>query len=179
MPNGLIQDDSLRTHPEGLALSLTLPWYRSLWLSSVSTLRLTVDGEEVPAGDLAFELDGARYALDELPQQSDVLWYLQAHPLLIAKRAQPVALGETHDVELFVCGLSHIEEQPLAAAHEAVAAAIAPEPILPHFVSQATGSIQRFVQHGDCLHVTPRSKAGAVRHRLTQRPICSAIIYFD
>ena len=45
MPNGLIQDDSLRTHPEGLALSLTLPWYRSLWLSSVSTLRLSIDGE--------------------------------------------------------------------------------------------------------------------------------------
>ncbi|MFE5673214.1 DUF6379 domain-containing protein [Agromyces sp. NPDC056523] len=101
MPNGLIQADSLHTHPEGLALSLTLPWYRSLWLSSVSTLRLTIDGEEVPAGDLAFELDGERYALDELPQQSEVLWYLQAHPLLIVRREQPVALGETHDVEVF------------------------------------------------------------------------------
>ena len=39
MPNGLIDDSSLRAHPDGLALSLTLPWYRSLWLSSVSTLR--------------------------------------------------------------------------------------------------------------------------------------------
>ncbi|HEU0182019.1 MAG TPA: DUF6379 domain-containing protein, partial [Agromyces mariniharenae] len=101
MPNGLIQDDSLRTHPEGLALSLTLPWYRSLWLSSVSTLRLTVDGEPVDAADLAFELDGVRYALDELPAQHDVLWYLQAHPLLIVQRAEPIALGEAHDVELF------------------------------------------------------------------------------
>jgi sugar phosphate isomerase/epimerase len=101
MPNGLIQADSLRTHSEGLALSLTLPWYRSLWLSSVSTLRLTVDGEEVPAADLAFELDGARYALDELPQQSEVLWYLQVHPLLIARRAEAVVLGETHEVEIF------------------------------------------------------------------------------
>ncbi|HEU4464913.1 MAG TPA: DUF6379 domain-containing protein, partial [Agromyces sp.] len=100
MPNGLIQADSLRTHPEGLALSLTLPWYRSLWLSSVSTLRLTVDGEEVPAADLAFELDGVRYTLDELPQQSETLWYLQAHPLLIATREQPAALGETHEVEV-------------------------------------------------------------------------------
>lgn len=98
MPNGLIQADSLRTHPEGLALSLTLPWYRSLWLSSVSTLRLTIDGEEVPAGELAFELDGVRYALADLPQQSETLWYLQSHPLLIVRRAAPVALGETHEV---------------------------------------------------------------------------------
>lgn len=34
MPNGLIHDDSLRTHADGLALRLTIPWYRSLWLSS-------------------------------------------------------------------------------------------------------------------------------------------------
>ena len=101
MPNGLIDDSSLRAHPEGLALSLTLPWYRSLWLSSVSTLRLSVDGEPVDAADLAFELDGVRYALDELPEQSDVLWYLQAHPLLIVTRSQPAALGETHDIEVF------------------------------------------------------------------------------
>jgi sugar phosphate isomerase/epimerase len=101
MPNGLIQEDSLRAHPEGLALALTLPWYRSLWLSSVTTLQLTVDGEAVDAADLAFELDGVRYALDELPRESDVLWYLQAHPLLIARRPVPVALGETHEIEIF------------------------------------------------------------------------------
>lgn len=101
MPNGLLDDSSLRTHREGFALRLTLPWYRSLWLSSVSTLELTVDGERVPAEDLAFDLDGTRYSLDQLPEQSDVLWYLQAHPLLLVKRDQPLNLGETLDVELF------------------------------------------------------------------------------
>src|SRR5262245_28047884 len=100
MPNGLIHDDSLRPHPDGFALSLTLPWYRSLWLSSVSTLDLTVDGERVPAEDLAFELAGTRYALDELPAQSEVLWYLQEHPLLIATLPTPVAVGDEHDVVL-------------------------------------------------------------------------------
>ncbi len=89
MPNGLIAEDSLRVHPEGLALSLTLPWYRSLWLSSVATLQLTIDGDEVPADDLAFELQGVRYSLDQLPEQSDVLWYLQEHPLLIVRARDP------------------------------------------------------------------------------------------
>ncbi|WP_251452588.1 DUF6379 domain-containing protein [Microbacterium sp. Marseille-Q6648] len=100
MPNGLIQDDSLRPHPDGLALSLTLPWYRSLWLSSVSTISLTIDGTPVPASDLSFELGGTRYALDELPDQSETLWYLQAHPLLVVRRDQPVALGDTLDVTI-------------------------------------------------------------------------------
>ena len=100
MPNGLIAEDSLRVHPEGFALSLTLPWYRSLWLSSVTSLQLTLDGEEVPAEDLAFELQGVRYSLDQLPEQSDVLWYLQEHPLLIVARETPLELGETHEVRL-------------------------------------------------------------------------------
>lgn len=100
MPNGLIDDSSLRSHPEGLALSLTIPWYRSLWLSSVGTLQVTIDGEPVHEQDLVFELDGVRYAVAELPEQSDVLWYLQSHPLLIVRRPAPAALGETHDVVL-------------------------------------------------------------------------------
>lgn len=100
MPNGLIDDASLRTHPDGLALALTLPWYRSLWLSSVSSLRLKVDGQEIPAEDLALELGGVRYALPDLPAQSETLWYLQDHPLLIATTGSPVALGEQHTVQL-------------------------------------------------------------------------------
>src|SRR4051794_16128705 len=100
MPNGLIDDASLRPHPEGFALSLTIPWYRSLWLSSVGALRLAVDGTEVSQQDLAFELDGVRYRIDELPEQSDVLWYLQSHPLLVVRRDEPIALGETHEIDL-------------------------------------------------------------------------------
>ncbi|WP_163167103.1 DUF6379 domain-containing protein [Arthrobacter sp. Alg241-R88] len=100
MPNGLLDDSSLRTHPEGLALALTLPWYRSLWLSSVSALRLTVDGQEVPPEDLSLELGGVSYTLPDLPAQSETLWYLQEHPLLIAKRDTPVALGEQHTIQL-------------------------------------------------------------------------------
>ena len=65
MPNGLITDDSLRAHPDGFAVSLTIPWYRSLWLSSVVKLELTVDGEEIPQEDLTFELNGTRYPLDQ------------------------------------------------------------------------------------------------------------------
>ena len=101
MPNGLIDDASLRIHPEGLALALTIPWYRSLWLSSVSTIRLAIDGADVPASDLAFELDGVRYSLDELPGKSDVLWYLQSHPLLVVRRDPAIALGETHEIDVF------------------------------------------------------------------------------
>ena len=76
MPNGLIHDDSLRPPPDGLALRLTIPWSRSLWLSSVTSLDLSVDGERVDADDLRFELGDRTYRLDELPEQSETLWFL-------------------------------------------------------------------------------------------------------
>ncbi|MFZ8278380.1 C-glycoside deglycosidase beta subunit domain-containing protein, partial [Staphylococcus aureus] len=78
----------------GLALRLTIPWYRSLWLSSVTSLDLSVDGERVDADDLRFGLGDRRYRLDELPEQSETLWFLQQHPLLVARRVEPVSLGE-------------------------------------------------------------------------------------
>lgn len=100
MPNGLIDESSLRVHPEGLAIALTIPWYRSLWLSSLSSLKLTVDGVEIPAEDLHFELRGVRYTLDELPSQDQVLWFLQDHPLLIAALSEPIKLGAPHTVRI-------------------------------------------------------------------------------
>ncbi|WP_374312955.1 DUF6379 domain-containing protein [Microbacterium sp.] len=100
MPNGLIHDDSLRPHPDGLALRLTLPWYRSLWLSSVTSLELTVDEESVPPADLSLELGGRRYPLDDLPAQSETLWFLQEHPLLIVRRDHAASVGEQHRVTL-------------------------------------------------------------------------------
>lgn len=98
--NSLINDSSLRTHPEGLALSLQLPWYRSLWLSSISALEVSIDGERIPDSDILFELDGDRFALDEIGDQWDRLWFVGAHPLLIVRREQPVSVGDAHEVDI-------------------------------------------------------------------------------
>ncbi|WP_156761518.1 C-glycoside deglycosidase beta subunit domain-containing protein [Microbacterium karelineae] len=98
MPNGLIAHDSLRAHPDGAALRLQIPWYRSLWLSSVTSITLAIDGAEVPQADLVLELGGRRYALDELPEQSETLWQLQEHPLLVVRLETPIAVGEAHGV---------------------------------------------------------------------------------
>jgi sugar phosphate isomerase/epimerase len=100
MPNGLIDSSSLRAHPEGLALSLTLPWYRSLWLSSVTSLKLAIDGLQVPEADLSLELGGIRYSIADLPAQSETLWFLQEHPLLVVRRDRPASPGEEHDIHL-------------------------------------------------------------------------------
>src|SRR5690625_984892 len=100
MPNGLIAEDSLRRDPAGFAVVLTIPWYRSLWLSSVTSIALKVDGEEVPAEDIRFVLNDVEYALDDLQDKSETLWYLQSHAMLRVRSDRPFELGEEHEVEI-------------------------------------------------------------------------------
>ena len=52
----VLTDDSLIRRPDGLGIALTVPWYRSLWLSSVSDIAVSVEGREIPKGDLRVEL---------------------------------------------------------------------------------------------------------------------------
>jgi hypothetical protein len=130
MPNGLIDESSLRPHPEGLALVLTLPWYRSLWLSSVSSLTLTIDGQEIPAEDLSLELGGDRYALADLPAQSETLWFLQEHPLLIVTRESPASLGEQHTIQ--ITGELRLPYMQIAPGQDG-----GPGIYVPNFVNQA------------------------------------------
>lgn len=79
----LFKETDVHRHPEGVAISVQLPWYRSLWLSAVSDVTATVDGVAIPREALRFELAGRRYTVDELAHQWETLWF-------VADRAQVV-----------------------------------------------------------------------------------------
>jgi sugar phosphate isomerase/epimerase len=98
--DSLINAASLRAHPDGVALSVQLPWYRSLWLSAVNAFALTVDGVPVPPERLRLELNGRRYPITALREQWDVLWYVQDHGLLVADLDTPLPLGSTHRIDV-------------------------------------------------------------------------------
>jgi sugar phosphate isomerase/epimerase len=98
--DSLIDESSLVVHPQGVALRLGLPWYRSLWLSAVNGVDLSLDGVDVPAERLSFELNGVTYSLEELREQVETLWFLQDKALLVAKLDEPLAAGTTVHVKV-------------------------------------------------------------------------------
>jgi Domain of unknown function (DUF6379) len=98
----VLSDDSLTTHPDGLAIALTVPWYRSLWLSSVSDIAVAIDGHRIPAGSLHAELGDRTFGIDELAGQWDVLWFIQDRLVVVVALDQPVAEGHAVDVEVTV-----------------------------------------------------------------------------
>ena len=103
----VLSDDSLIRRPEGLGIALTVPWYRSLWLSSVSDIAVSVEGREIPKDDLRVELGERTYRVDELADQWDVLWFIQDRlVVLVPHGATPLgeapAEGQQVDVEVTV-----------------------------------------------------------------------------
>ncbi len=100
--NSLFQASDVRRLPDGsgIAVSVQLPWYRSLWLSAVDDVEVTVNGTPVPKDRLRFELNGHSYRIEELPEQSETLWFVADRPDVVAHLDEVPASGETLTVEV-------------------------------------------------------------------------------
>ena len=95
----MIEEGALRVTEEGFELDVQLNWYRSLPLSSVSTVELTVDGERIPRDEITFAVNGREYALDELPEHADEYWFVLAAATLRVRRPL-VRSGEETEIRL-------------------------------------------------------------------------------
>ncbi|MFG6428963.1 C-glycoside deglycosidase beta subunit domain-containing protein [Roseateles sp. LYH14W] len=89
----LITPQDSRVTPEGLALDIRLPWYRSLPLSVVMPSELLVDDQPVSLEDATVEHEGRRYTLAELPEQIAAWWFIQDSVTLHVPTPQPLAAG--------------------------------------------------------------------------------------
>ena len=98
----VLTDDSLIRRPEGLGIALTVPWYRSLWLSSVTDIAVSVEGRTIPRDDLRVELRDRTFRVDELQDQWDVLWFIQDRLVVVVPLDEPPAPGQEVDVEVTV-----------------------------------------------------------------------------
>jgi len=98
----VLTENSLIRRPEGLGIALTVPWYRSLWLSSVTDIAVAVEGRAIPTADLRVELGDRTYLVEELAGQWDVLWFIQDRLVVVVPLDEPPAEGQQVDVEVTV-----------------------------------------------------------------------------
>jgi hypothetical protein len=120
--NTLLSDDSLSVGPEGLAIAIQLPWYRSLWLSSVSDITVALDGRQVPTDALTVELAGETYRVAELPDRWDVLWFIQDRLVVVAPLDRRAAPDQPVDVEVTIdIRLPYMQIAPMRYVSNSVA----------------------------------------------------------
>jgi hypothetical protein len=131
MPEQIIEAGTLTVRGDRIVLSVRMPWYRALPLSSVDDIEWTVDGERVPRESITWTTDGRTYALDELPPRHDEWWYVLDSAVL--EGALPGVDGaREHDVSVTLAlyipyittdfGVLKIEEKDSKTMPVAVAA---------------------------------------------------------
>ena len=72
----MLADQTLRAGPGTLDITVRLPWYRSLPLSTVEVAKLRVDGQEVPANHIGFEINGHSRPMAACADQINEWWYV-------------------------------------------------------------------------------------------------------
>jgi hypothetical protein len=95
----MLDDDALRAREDGFELDVHLNWYRSLPLSAVKTVELTVNGETIPREEITFAVDGNEYTLDDLASHWDEMWFVLDAATLRVRRPV-VRAGERADVSI-------------------------------------------------------------------------------
>ena len=95
----VVREDALSASGEGYALEIHSHWYRSLPLTSLAVVDLTLDGERVDPSELSVEANGKSFSFDELEQGYDEWWFTTDAVTLHVPRtgAKP---GGRHRVEL-------------------------------------------------------------------------------
>ncbi|MFI1561569.1 DUF6379 domain-containing protein [Streptomyces sp. NPDC020490] len=76
MSEQIIEPGTLTFRGDRVRVSVRMPWYRALPLSSVAGVGWTVDGAEVPQESITWTVDGRTHRLDELPARHDLWWYV-------------------------------------------------------------------------------------------------------
>ena len=98
--NSLFSENDVHRTDDGIAVALQIPWYRSLWLSAVDGVAATVNGVAIDTDRLRFELQGKSYRIEELPEQSETLWFLADKPNVLISLDDVPAAGDTVTVEI-------------------------------------------------------------------------------
>jgi len=113
-----LREDALTATSAGFELRIGLPWIRSMPLSSIIELTVSVDGRSVDPSELRVLIGGRRVAPADLGHETDRWWYLQDRLVLVGPA--PVRPGRHRvivDFRLLVPYLSAAPTGPLVLPH--------------------------------------------------------------
>ena len=95
----VIGEEGLQLDGSELRLAVRLPWYRSLPISTIEIAELEVDGIAIATERIQLEIDGRRWPLEEIGDQTDVFWFVLDSAYLIIPTDLLID-AETHEVRL-------------------------------------------------------------------------------
>jgi hypothetical protein len=95
----IVEDNSLRATGDGYEVGVRLNWYRSLPVSCIEKLALSLDGQPVDPAAIRFEVNGKQFGIEELEDKVEEFWFVQDTARVHVKDSGKVKPGEEHTVE--------------------------------------------------------------------------------
>lgn len=96
----VIEDGSLRATDSGFEVRVRFKWYRSLPLSCVEDLQISLDGQAVDSKSITFGVNGHTYRLDELTDLVEESWFITDPAVLGVDLPGKVRPGECHRIDV-------------------------------------------------------------------------------
>jgi hypothetical protein len=98
----VLNEKSLAATVNGLSLALTVPWYRSLWVSSVTSIAVSIDGQEIAQDKMSFRINGKSFSMEEVPNQWEELWFMQDRAYVDIDLGAPATVGAEHEITFHI-----------------------------------------------------------------------------
>jgi len=96
----IIEDGSLRATATGFEVRLRYKWYRSLQLSCLEDLQISLDGQPVEPNAISFSVNDHTYRLDELAYKVDETWFILDSAVVSVAQPGLVKPGESHRIDV-------------------------------------------------------------------------------
>jgi hypothetical protein len=96
----VLGDNAVRAADGGYEVDLHLAWYRSLPLSCLEGIDLTINNEAATRESLKVSVGGQQLGLDDLPELDDEWWFVQDALTVHVPSAAAAAKGEQVDVDV-------------------------------------------------------------------------------
>ena len=116
MVDHVLREDSLHALDNAMLLEVGLPWFRSVPLSCVNGLIVTIGDQQFETKELQIEVDGKFIELQELPDSDLGEWFLQDRKRI--KIPTSLSRGELQKVRVqFEMVIPNIFPTPEKPAH--------------------------------------------------------------
>ena len=96
----VLQDTSLRRSSKGYEVDVHLAWYRSLPLSCIENISVSVDGQPVDRDQLRVLRNGEAITIDQLADRIDEEWFVQDPLTIEVPSDSPLPKGAESEVEV-------------------------------------------------------------------------------